>query len=57
MVSIIHVRIIAKDSLITEIIKKTELKKYFDFNKNLDLIERVEKNLLQILRRTYMEQK
>ena len=38
---------IAKDSLITEIIKKTELEKYFDFNKNLNLIERVEKNLLK----------
>ncbi len=37
---------IAKDSLITEIIKKKELEKYFDFEKNKDLINSVEKNFL-----------
>ena len=36
---------IAKESLITEIIKKTELKKFFKFNTNNDLLNAVEKNL------------
>ena len=37
---------IAKDSLITEIIKKNELEKFFDFNDNNNLINNVEKNFL-----------
>ena len=36
---------IAKESLITEIIKKTELKKFFEFNIDGDLLNVVEKNL------------
>ncbi len=36
---------IAKESLITEIIKKNELKKIFKFNMNGDLLKIVEKNL------------
>ncbi len=36
---------IAIESLITEIIKKEELEKYFDFTKNKKIIDRVEKNL------------
>ena len=36
---------IAKESLITEIIKKTELKKFFKFNIDEDLLNVVEKNL------------
>ena len=36
---------IAKESLITDIIKKKELEKYFDFTKNRELIDIVEKNL------------
>ena len=36
---------IAKESLITEIIKKTELKKFFKFDINGDLLNVVEKNL------------
>ncbi len=38
---------IAEESLITEIIKKKELEKYFDFSKNRKIIEIVEKNLLR----------
>ena len=37
---------IAKESLITDIIKKKELEKYFDFSKNRKIIDIVEKNLL-----------
>ena len=37
---------IAIDSLITDIIKKKELEKYFDFSKNEKIIDIVEKNLL-----------
>ena len=42
-----HSRInnIAKESLITEIVKKTELKKIFEINVNGDLLNIVEKNL------------
>ena len=36
---------IAKESLITEIIKKNELKKFFKFNINTDFLNTVEKNL------------
>ncbi len=36
---------IAKESLITEIIKKKELEKFFKFNMNTDFINTVEKNL------------
>ncbi len=38
---------IAKESLITEIIKKTELKKFFEINANKDLLNSVEKNFLK----------
>ena len=38
---------IAKDSLITEIIKKKEVRKYYDFDKNQELINTVEKNFIQ----------
>ena len=37
---------IAIESLITDIIKKRELEKYFDFSKNKKIIEVIEKNLL-----------
>ena len=36
-----------KDSLITEIIKKKEVRKYYDFDKNQELINTVEKNFIQ----------
>ena len=38
---------IAKESLITEIIKKIELNKFFDFNINNNLLKVVEKNLFK----------
>ncbi len=38
---------IAKNSLITEIIKKKELEKFYDFKKTKELINIVEKNLLK----------
>tara|TARA_A100000164_G_scaffold46474_1_gene35012 strand:- start:810 stop:1748 length:939 start_codon:yes stop_codon:yes gene_type:complete len=38
---------IAKDSLITEIIKELEVKRYFDLNKNNKLVNTVEDNLLK----------
>ncbi len=38
---------LAKNSLITEIIKKNELQKFFDFGKNKNLINAIENNLLQ----------
>ena len=42
-----RVQKIAIESLITDIIKKKELEKYFDFSKNRKIIEIVEKNLLK----------
>ncbi len=41
-----RVQNIAIESLITDIIKKRELEKYFDFTKNKKIIEVIEKNLL-----------
>ncbi len=41
----IRIQNIAIESLITDIIKKKELEKYFDFSKNRKLIDIVEKNL------------
>ncbi len=38
---------ISKDSLITEIIKKNELKKFYDFNKNQNIIDNLEKKILK----------
>ncbi len=38
---------IAKNSLVNEIIKQKELEKYFDFKKNINLVNNVEKNLLK----------
>ena len=38
---------ISKDSLITEIIKKNELKKFYDFNKNQNIIDNLEKKFLK----------
>ena len=38
---------LAKNSLITEIIKKIELKKIFDFNKNNNLVSKIEKQLIK----------
>ena len=38
---------IAKNSLITEIIKKEELKKFIKFNENSNLINNIEKNLIK----------
>ncbi len=38
---------LAKDSLITEIIKTIELKKIFDFNNNNKLVSRIEKQLIK----------
>ena len=37
---------IAKESLITETIKRKEIEKFFDFNKKNDLVNAIEKNLL-----------
>jgi len=37
---------IAKDSLITEIVKKNELKKFVDLNKENNLVNMIERNLL-----------
>ncbi len=37
---------IAKNSLIREIIKEKELKKFFDINKKIKLVDKIEKNLL-----------
>ena len=39
-----RIKDIAKESLITEIIKRTELKKFYKFNINDDLVNAVEKN-------------
>ncbi len=41
----VRIQNIAIESLITDIIKKKELEKYFDFSKNRKLIDIVEKNL------------
>ncbi len=38
---------ISKDSLITEIIKKNELKKFYDFDKNQNIINNIEKKILK----------
>ena len=38
---------LAKNSLITEIIKKTELEKFFDFSKNYHLVTSIEKQLIK----------
>ena len=41
-----RIKRIAKDSLITEIIKKNELKKFYDFSKTNELINIIEKKFL-----------
>ncbi len=38
---------LAKNSLITDIIKKIELRKFFDFTKNSQLVNRIEKQLIK----------
>ena len=38
---------LAKNSLITEIIKKIELKKFFDLNNNYHLVNKIEKSLYE----------